>query len=168
MEIADALPGNVVACAGIGVGSHESAALVLSRLSTAKLPDLLKSGQDSKPEDMERLLNLLQSAQNRHKEVSDPVEVLAAFGGFEIAMMVGLMLVAGSKRHLLIIDGLRPARQVLIASRIAPAVGDYSVFTRSHCHKPGWTTRWLFLARRRCSSWAWKALTAPAPRWPGR
>ena len=35
MEIADALPGNVLACAGIGVGSHESAALVLSRLTGA-------------------------------------------------------------------------------------------------------------------------------------
>jgi nicotinate-nucleotide--dimethylbenzimidazole phosphoribosyltransferase len=61
--------------------------------------------------------------------------VLAAFGGFEIAMMVGLMLVAGSKRHLLIIDGLPACAALLIASRIAPAVGDYSVFTRSHCHK---------------------------------
>ncbi|HEX6363997.1 MAG TPA: nicotinate-nucleotide--dimethylbenzimidazole phosphoribosyltransferase, partial [Albitalea sp.] len=29
MEIGDALPGNVVACAGLGVGSDESAALVL-------------------------------------------------------------------------------------------------------------------------------------------
>jgi len=135
MEIADALPGNVVACAGIGVGSHESAALLLSRLSTVRLQDLLASGRDTKQEDFDRLVNLLQSAQTRHKEVSDPVEVLAAFGGFEIAMMVGLMLVAGSKRHLLIVDGLPACAALLIASRIAPAVGDYSVFTRSHCHK---------------------------------
>jgi nicotinate-nucleotide--dimethylbenzimidazole phosphoribosyltransferase len=135
MEIADALPGNVVACAGIGVGSHESAALLLSRLSTVKLRDLVTSGHESRPEDVERLLGLLQGALTRHKDVSDPVEVLAAFGGFEIAMMVGLMLVAGSKRHLLIIDGLPACAALLIASRIAPAVGDYSVFTRSHSHK---------------------------------
>ena len=31
MEIADSLAGNVMACAGVGVGSHESAALVLAR-----------------------------------------------------------------------------------------------------------------------------------------
>ena len=35
MEIADSLRGNVVACAGIGIGSHESAAMVLSRLTDA-------------------------------------------------------------------------------------------------------------------------------------
>ena len=41
MEIADSLPGNVIACAGIGVGAHESAALVLSRLADTPLRDLL-------------------------------------------------------------------------------------------------------------------------------
>ncbi|MEO5696694.1 MAG: nicotinate-nucleotide--dimethylbenzimidazole phosphoribosyltransferase, partial [Burkholderiaceae bacterium] len=35
MELAESLPGNVRACAGVGVGSHASAALVLSRLSGA-------------------------------------------------------------------------------------------------------------------------------------
>ena len=33
--------GNAVACAGIGVGSHESAALVLSRLPARAVRDLL-------------------------------------------------------------------------------------------------------------------------------
>jgi long-chain acyl-CoA synthetase len=44
MEIADSLSGNAVACAGIGVGSLESAALVLSRLADASLRELLVSG----------------------------------------------------------------------------------------------------------------------------
>ena len=37
MEIARSLPGNVLACAGIGVGSYESAALVLARLNDTEL-----------------------------------------------------------------------------------------------------------------------------------
>jgi nicotinate-nucleotide--dimethylbenzimidazole phosphoribosyltransferase len=132
MEIADALPGNAVACAGVGVGSNESAALVLSRLSTVPLRDLLVTGPDSKQTGLEHLLGLLSAAQTRHKDVSDAVEVLAAFGGFEMAMMVGLMLVAGSKRHLLVVDGLPACAALLVASRIAPAVSDYSLYTRSH------------------------------------
>ena len=135
MEIADALPGNMAACAGIGVGSHESAALVLARLSEIKLRDLLVSGPDMPQETLVHQLTLLQSAVSRHRDVSDPVEVLAAFGGFEIAMMVGLMLVAGSKRHLLLIDGLPACAALMVASRIAPAVADYAIFTRSHGHK---------------------------------
>jgi nicotinate-nucleotide--dimethylbenzimidazole phosphoribosyltransferase len=135
MEIADSLPGNVIACAGIGVGSHESAALVMSRLSDLKLRDMLISGGPMKQDDLAHLLVVLQGAQGRHKDAVDPVEVLAAFGGFEIAMMVGVMLVAGSKRHLLIIDGVPACAALMVASRIAPAITDYSVFTRSNGHQ---------------------------------
>lgn len=134
MEIADSLPGNVFACAGIGVGAHESAALVLARLAGANLRELLISGPSMRPDDLAHLQVVLQGAQGRHKEVVDPVEVLAAFGGFEVAMMVGLMLVAGSKRHLIVADGLPACAALMIASRIAPAVTDYCVHARSHGH----------------------------------
>jgi hypothetical protein len=51
-------------------------------------------------------------------------------------MMVGVMLVAGSKRHVLVIDGMAACAALMVASRIAPAVTDYCVFSRSHAH-PG-------------------------------
>ena len=135
MEIADALVGNAVACAGIGVGSHESAALVLARLSDANLSDLLISGPDMEAAKLAHLLAVLQTAQARHKDVVDPVEVLAAFGGFEMAMMVGVMLVAGSKRQLIIVDGMPACAALMVAARIAPAVTDYCVYCRSHSHE---------------------------------
>jgi nicotinate-nucleotide--dimethylbenzimidazole phosphoribosyltransferase len=135
MEIADSLGGNAVACAGIGVGSHESAALVLSRLTGAEIRDLLRSGPNMPPDDLNHLDTVLQGALGRHRDVSDPVEVLAALGGFEIAMMVGVMLVAGSKRHLIIADGMPACAALMVASRIAPAVTDYCVYCRSHGHQ---------------------------------
>jgi nicotinate-nucleotide--dimethylbenzimidazole phosphoribosyltransferase len=135
MEIGDALPGNVVICAGVGVGSTESSALVLSRLTGASLRDLIISGPQMRQEDLARLQVVLYGAQSRHKDVTDPVEVLAAFGGFEIAVMVGVMLVAGSKRHLLIVDGMPACAALMVASRIAPAVTDYCVYCRSHSHE---------------------------------
>jgi nicotinate-nucleotide--dimethylbenzimidazole phosphoribosyltransferase len=66
--------------------------------------------------------------------VIDPVEVLAAFGGFEIAMMVGMMLVAAGKRHLVMVDGMAACAALMTASRIAESVTDYCVFARSHGH----------------------------------
>ncbi|MES2993569.1 MAG: nicotinate-nucleotide--dimethylbenzimidazole phosphoribosyltransferase [Pseudomonadota bacterium] len=135
MEIADSLVGNVVVCAGIGVGSHESAALVLSRLSGANLSDLLIEGPDMEEAHLSHLLAVLQTAQARHRDVSDPVEVLAAFGGFEMAMMVGVMLVAGSKRHLIVVDGMPACAALMVAARIAPAVTDYCIYCRSHSHE---------------------------------
>ncbi|HEY9066699.1 MAG TPA: nicotinate-nucleotide--dimethylbenzimidazole phosphoribosyltransferase, partial [Burkholderiaceae bacterium] len=135
MEIADSLAGNAVACAGIGVGSHQSAALVLSRLSGARLSDLLISGPDMEERELAHLMSVLQAAQARHKDVIDPVEVLAAFGGFEMAMMVGVMLVASSKRHLVVVDGMPACAALMVAARIAPAVTDYCVYARSHSHQ---------------------------------
>lgn len=134
MEIADSLQGNVVACAGIGVGSHESAALVLARLTQTPVRELIISGPDQSQSALAHMQLVMQGAQSRHRDVSDPVEVLAAFGGFEVAMMVGVMLVAGSKRQLIMADGVPACAALMVASQIAPAVTDYCVFCRSHGH----------------------------------
>ncbi len=134
MEIGDAIEGNLVACAGIGVGAHESAALVLSRLTQSPVRELVISGPDMKQDALAHLQVVMQGAQGRHRDVTDPVEVLAAFGGFEVAMMVGLMLVAASKRKLIMADGMPACAALMVASHIAPAVTDYCVFCRSHGH----------------------------------
>jgi nicotinate-nucleotide--dimethylbenzimidazole phosphoribosyltransferase len=134
MEIADTLPGNVLACAGIGIGTHETAALVLARLAGVPVRDFIIQGPKM-PEDMlTHWTRVLEGAQDRHASVSDPVEVMAAFGGFEIAMMVGAMLVASSKHQLLVIDGIAACAALMVASRIATPVTDYCVFCRSHSH----------------------------------
>ena len=135
IEIADGLPGNVVACAGIGVGSHESAALLLSRLGTAPLRDFIVSGAQVSEEAVAPLMTLLQGVHHRHHDSADPVEALASFGGFEIAMMAGLMLQAGNRRLLIMVDGMAACAALLVASRIAPAVTDYCVFCRSSAHR---------------------------------
>ncbi|HYN59312.1 MAG TPA: nicotinate-nucleotide--dimethylbenzimidazole phosphoribosyltransferase [Rubrivivax sp.] len=134
MEIGDTLRGNILICSGIGVGSHLSAALVLSRLADIPVRDLLVSGPGMEPDKLAHLMVIAQGAQGRHRDLSEPVEVLAAFGGFEIAMMVGVMLVAASKRHLLMIDGMAACAALMLASRIATPVTDYCVFCRSHAH----------------------------------
>ena len=134
MEIGDSLAGNMLACAGLAVGGQESAALMLSRLANTPLRDLLMSRNDMDPERLNHILAITQAAHQRHRDVVDPVEVLAAFGGFEIAMMVGLMLVAASRRHLIMVDGLPACAALMVASRIAAPVTDYCVFCRSHSH----------------------------------
>ena len=131
LEIAEALPGDAVACAGIGVGAYESAALIFARLSNAKLRDLVSPAPGMRQDQLAGALMVLQAATVRHRELTDPVEVLAAVGGFEVAMLAGLMLGSAAKRRLIIADGLPAYAALLVASRIAPAVADYAVFSRS-------------------------------------
>jgi nicotinate-nucleotide--dimethylbenzimidazole phosphoribosyltransferase len=134
MEIGDSLSGNAVVCAGVGVGSIQASALVLSRLANVPVREFVASGPSMKPRDLANMMAVLQASQGRHRDVSDPVEVLAAFGGFEIAMMVGLMMVAAGKRQLIIVDGLAACAALVVGSHIAPTVVDYCVFARSHAH----------------------------------
>ncbi|HET9821745.1 MAG TPA: nicotinate-nucleotide--dimethylbenzimidazole phosphoribosyltransferase [Burkholderiaceae bacterium] len=134
IEIAETLPGNVLACAGIGTGGHQSAALILSRLTGAPVRELLSAGPQMDQHLLTRLMVLAQGAQGRHRDVTDPVEVLAAFGGFEVAMMVGAMLVAAGRRHLVMVDGMPACAALMVAARIAAPVTDYCVFCRSHGH----------------------------------
>ena len=119
----------------MGVGSHESAALVLSRLTDCPVRDLVVSGPDMDTDQLAHMMVVLKGAQGRHREVVEPVEVLAAFGGFEVAVMVGVILMAASKRHLLMIDGLPACAALMLAARIAQPVTDYCVFCRSHNHR---------------------------------
>jgi nicotinate-nucleotide--dimethylbenzimidazole phosphoribosyltransferase len=135
MEIGDKLRGNMTIVCGIGVGSHESAALVLARLTDSPVRDLVMSGPGMDNDHLAHLMVIAQGAQGRHRDVADPVEVLAAFGGFEVAVMVGVMLMAASKRHLLMVDGLPACAALMLAARIAQPVTDYCVFCRSHSHR---------------------------------
>jgi nicotinate-nucleotide--dimethylbenzimidazole phosphoribosyltransferase len=135
MEIGDSLRGNVLVCAGLGIGGDESAALVLSRLCDVPVRELAGDPRRQQAGQSMQLAGVLQAAQARHRNVIDPVEVLAAFGGFDIAVMVGAMLVAASKRHLLLVDGLPACAALMTASRIATPVTDYCIFCRSHSHR---------------------------------
>lgn len=134
MEIGDKLRGNCTLMAGVGVGSHESAAMVLARMTDTPVRDLVVSGPHMDKDELAHLMTVLQAAQARHRDVKDPIEVLAAFGGFEVAVMVGVMLMAASKRHLLMVDGIPACAALMLAARIAPPVTDYCMFCRSHGH----------------------------------
>lgn len=59
------------------------------------------------------------------------MRVLATFGGFEIAMMVGAMLQAAESRCVLLIDGFITTAALLVAAQLQPNILHYCVF--SHC-----------------------------------
>ncbi len=134
MQLGYRLRGNLAIFAGIGQGADFSAALVLSRLTDCPLADLLRSGPDMGRQELTRQVKLGQAALARHRDAIEPSAVTAALGGFDIAVMVGVMLVASSRRHLLVIDGMAACAALMVASRIAPPVTDYCVFCRSHSH----------------------------------
>ena len=74
---------------------------------------------------------VIEAAVARHATVESPLDVLATFGGLEIAMMAGAMLKAAELRKVLLIDGFIVTSALLLAARLQPAILDYCVF--AHC-----------------------------------
>ena len=61
-------------------------------------------------------------------DVTAPLDVLAEFGGLEIAGMAGAVLGAASQRRPVIIDGFISTVAALLAIRLCPEARGYCVF----------------------------------------
>jgi nicotinate-nucleotide--dimethylbenzimidazole phosphoribosyltransferase len=125
------LPGNVIGFGEMGIGNTTSAAALMHKLAGIPVADCVGAGTGLSPEGVQRKQRVIEAAAERHAGVTEPLSVLATFGGFEIAMMTGAMLKAAELRKTLLIDGFIVTSALLAASRMAPAVLDYCVF--AHC-----------------------------------
>ncbi len=126
----------------MGIGNTASASLLTHLLTGTPLADCVGRGTGLDDAGLARKQALLAQAVERAAlpPAADALTVLAEFGGFEIAMMSGAMLAAAERGLLLLIEGFIVTSALLVAARIAPAIGDYCVF----CHRsaePGHRTQ---------------------------
>jgi len=122
------LPGNAVLLGEMGIGNTSAAALLLARLTGRDIAECAGRGTGLDDAGLRRKLEVLRRVLARHELARGPLDALAAFGGFEIAMMVGAALQAAALRRLVIVDGFITGAAVLVAVSLAPAVLDYCVF----------------------------------------
>jgi len=111
-----------------GIGNSSAGALIYSALLGLPLDDCIGIGAGHRGAGLAHKRAVLARVQARHAGVCDPLGVLAAFGGCEIAMMAGAMLEAASLRMLVMVDGYIATAAALVAARLAPEVLDYAVF----------------------------------------
>ena len=118
----------------MGIGNTASAALVMHRLAPAPLEACVGTGAGHDAAGLERKRQALYRAAAR-SDASEPLEVLAEFGGLEIAMMAGLILGGAGRRRVMIIDGFISSAAALAAIRVAPAARDYCVFAHASAER---------------------------------
>jgi len=127
-EIVAARPGNVVLLGEMGIGNTSAAALLLARLSGRDIAECTGRGTGLDDAGLQRKLDVLRRVLARHESAVSPLAALAAFGGFEIAMMAGAALQAAALRRLVVVDGFISGAAVLVAAALAPAMLGYCVF----------------------------------------
>ena len=127
-EVVRALPGNVLLLGEMGIANTSAAALLLARLTGHAIAACVGRGTGLDDAGLARKLGVLRRVLQRHADAAQPLEALAAFGGFEIAMMAGAALQAASEWRLVVVDGFIGGAAILVAAELAPAVLDYCVF----------------------------------------
>ena len=123
---------NVIGLGDMGIGNTASASLLTHCLTGLPLAACVGRGTGLDDAGLARKRELLAKALARWEDRSQqPLQILARFGGFEIAMLTGAMLAAAEAGIIVIIDGFIVTSALLVAHRLQPAVRDYCVF--AHC-----------------------------------
>ncbi|MCU0956044.1 MAG: nicotinate-nucleotide--dimethylbenzimidazole phosphoribosyltransferase [Hydrogenophaga sp.] len=126
--LVEELPGNALLLGEMGIGNTSSASLLMSRVTGLDVGDCTGAGTGLDADAVQRKIGILKSVLARHPDAKTPLDVLAAFGGFEIATMVGAVLQAASERRVIVVDGFIATSAVLVASKLQPAVLQRCVF----------------------------------------
>jgi nicotinate-nucleotide--dimethylbenzimidazole phosphoribosyltransferase len=130
------LGGNTVVLGEMGIGNTASSALLMHGLCGLDLAECVGRGTGLDDAGLARKIATLHGAWRRRSAPQDPQELLAEFGGYEIAMLVGAVLGSASNRHLIVVDGFTVSVAVALAARIEPRVLDYCVFGHCSAERP--------------------------------
>ena len=128
MDIVRALPGNALLLGEMGIGNTSAAALLLARLGGLPLADCVGAGTGLDAAGIARKQAVLQQALDANPTAQEPLDALAALGGFEVATLTGAVLQAASERRVIVVDGFITCAAVLAAARLAPLVLQRCVF----------------------------------------
>jgi nicotinate-nucleotide--dimethylbenzimidazole phosphoribosyltransferase len=123
--------GNTLLLGEMGIGNTAAAALLMHGVTGRPLADCAGRGTGLDDEGLRRKRATLAAAAARRAPPADPIDLLAEFGGYEIAMLVGAMLEAAARRMLIIVDGFTVSVAAALAARIDENVLAYCVF--GHC-----------------------------------
>jgi nicotinate-nucleotide--dimethylbenzimidazole phosphoribosyltransferase len=134
--VVDGLPGNAVLFGEMGIGNTSSAALIMHALTGVRLADCVGRGTGVDDAGLQRKLAVLAEAVEANAAAlapvaagqPDPLAVLAAFGGFEVAMITGAMLEAAAQDRVIVVDGFIATSALLVAQALQPLVLQRCVF----------------------------------------
>ena len=121
-EVVRMLPGNALLLGEMGIGNTSAASMLLSRLAGLPLDDCVGVGTGLDAAGLARKRAVLIEVTALHRNAVAPLDALAAFGGFEIATLVGAVLQAAEERRVIVVDGFITGAAVLVAKLLQPHV----------------------------------------------
>ena len=125
---------NCIGLGEMGIGNTSSAALIMHAITGIPLQDCVGRGTGSNDDQLTTKMNTLEKVAAFHELSTlskEPVSLLSAVGGFEIAMMVGAYLGAASQKMVIVVDGFIATAALLVAVQIDPTVMNNCIFAHN-------------------------------------
>lgn len=118
----------VIALGEMGIGNTTSSAALLAAFSGKAPEEVVGRGTGLDDRGLQRKVDVVRRALALHRpDPGDPVGVLAALGGLEIATLAGVVLGSASRRIPVVLDGFITGAAAITAVRIAPAAANYLI-----------------------------------------
>ncbi len=125
---------NIIGFGEMGIGNTSSASLLMSHYTGIPIEKCVGAGTGLNPEAIKQKQRILSEAYTNY-DSSKHKDVLAYYGGFEIAMITGAILKAAELKMTIIIDGFIVTAALLAAHHYQPEVLDYCIFAHTSGEK---------------------------------
>ena len=120
---------NTVAFGEMGIGNTSSAALIMNKLCKIGIDKCTGRGTGHDEAGLRKKTDILIKALSKHPKTNGPLNILATFGGFEIAMMTGAMLRAAELNMIILVDGFITTSALLVAHAMNNTILDNCIFS---------------------------------------
>ena len=120
---------NIISFGEMGIGNTSSASLLMSKITGLPINECTGKGTGHDDEGLKRKIEILTQAIEKHNIDSDPYEILATFGGFEVAMITGAFLKAHELNMVILVDGFIVTSGLLIAHKMNPEILTNCIFS---------------------------------------
>ncbi len=112
----------------MGIGNSTSASALTAALTGADPAMVTGRGTGVTDEVWVRKVEAVRRALAVNRlDAGDPLGILAALGGLEIAGLAGVILAGAARRVPIVLDGFIATTAALVAARLAPATRDYLI-----------------------------------------
>lgn len=121
---------NTIAFGEMGIGNTSASSLLMHKFTGLSVEECTGRGAGLDDTQLDKKTLLLKEVSTMY-EAETPEEVLAAFGGLEIATMVGAFLEAKKQNMVILVDGFIATAAALTASKMDASVLENCIF----CHQ---------------------------------
>lgn len=126
---------NTIGFGEMGIGNTSSASLLMSAFTNTPIENCTGKGTGHTDLGVQNKIDILKNAQEKHTNIKESIEILAAFGGYEISMMTGAFLQAAKLQMTIVVDGFITTSALLAAKALNKNVLDYCVFSHTSGEK---------------------------------